>query len=115
MLTGHDGYIIYDEKGTVLKNIKSDAVIDGRNTSSPGESLDAVHVANFLESIRLSKVPNADVAVGFKSTLWVQLGNIAQRVGTTLDIDGTNGHILNNKQAMALWGRDYEPGWEPKV
>jgi len=115
MLTGHDGYIIYDEKGKVLKDIKSNAVVEGRNTSSPGESLDAVHIANFLDSIRLSKVPNADVAIGFKSTLWVQLGNIAQRAGHTLNIDQTNGHIVNDKQAMELWSRKYEPGWEPKV
>jgi hypothetical protein len=82
MLTGHDGYIIYDEKGNVVKDIKSNAVIDARNTSSPNEDLDGVHVANFLESIRLSKRPNADVETGFKSTLWVQLGNIAQRPAT---------------------------------
>jgi predicted dehydrogenase len=115
MLTGHDGYIIYDEKGTVLKDIKSNAVIDARNTSSPNEDLDGVHVANFLESIRLNKRPNADVEIGFKSTLWVQLGNIAQRVGHTLNIDGSNGHIVGDNEAMKLWTRSYEPGWEPNV
>jgi hypothetical protein len=115
MLTGHDGYTIYDEKGKVLKEIKSNAVIDGRNTSSPGESLDAVHIANFLESIRLSKMPNADVAIGFKSTLWMQLGNIAQRTGHTLNIDQSNGKIVDDNKAMELWGRTYQPGWEPKV
>jgi predicted dehydrogenase len=115
MHTGHNGYTIYDEKGTVLKDIKSNAVIDGRNTASPNEGLDAVHVANFLESIRLSKRPNCDVETGYKSTLWVQLGNIAQRMERMLHIDQSNGHILNDKQAMELWGRKYEPGWEPKV
>ncbi|MGI8636194.1 MAG: Gfo/Idh/MocA family protein [Segetibacter sp.] len=115
MLTGHDGYTIYDEKGKVLKEIKSTAVIDGRNTSSPGESLDAVHVANFLDSIRLSKVPNADVAVGFKSTLWLQLGSIAQRTGHSLSIDQSNGHVIDDKKAMDLWARTYQPGWEPRV
>ena len=115
MLTGHDGYIVYDMSGKVVKDIKSNAVVDGRNTASPNEGLDAVHIANFLDSIRLSKMPNADVAIGFKSTLWVQLGNIAQRVGHTLNIDGANGHIVGDKEAMKLWGRSYQPGWEPKV
>ena len=115
MLTGHDGYIIYDEKGTVIKDIKSNAVIDARNLSSPNEDLDGIHVANFLESIRLSKKPHADVETGFKSTLWVQLGNIAQRIGHTLEIDQTNGHILRNDAAMKLWGREYEKGWEPRI
>jgi predicted dehydrogenase len=115
LLTGHDGYIIYDEKGNVLKDVKSNAVIDGRNSSSPNEGLDGIHVANFLDSIRLSKLPNADVAIGFKSTLWVQLGNISQRVGHTLNIDQHNGHIAGNKAAEALWSRSYQPGWEPKL
>lgn len=115
LLTGHNGYTIYDEKGAVLKDIKSNAVIDGRNTASPNEGLDAVHIANFLDSIRMSKKPNADVEIGYKSTLWVQLGNIAQRVGRNLSIDQTNGHIKDDKQAMKLWSREYEHGWEPKV
>ncbi|HVZ25480.1 MAG TPA: Gfo/Idh/MocA family oxidoreductase [Sediminibacterium sp.] len=115
LLTGHNGYIVYDEKGHVIKDIKSNAVIDGRNTASPNEGLDAVHVANFLESVRLSKRPNADVETGYHSTLWVQLGNIAQRTGHVLSIDQQNGHILNDAKGMSLWGREYEKGWEPKV
>jgi predicted dehydrogenase len=115
MLTGHNGYTIYDEKGNITKDIKSNAVIDGRNTASPNEDLDAVHIVDFLNSIRLSKRPNADVEIGFKSTLWVQLGNIAQRVGHTLHIDGANGHIVGDNEAMKLWSRQYQPGWEPVV
>jgi predicted dehydrogenase len=115
LLTGHNGYTIFDESGKILKEVKSNAVIDGRNTASPNEGLDAVHIANFLDSIRFSKRPNADVEIGYKSTLWVQLGNIAQRVGRNLNIDQSNGHIKDDKAAMKLWGREYEHGWEPKV
>lgn len=115
LLTGHNGYNVYDEKGKLLKEVKSNAVIDGRNTASPNEGLDAVHIANFLSSVRLSKRPNADVETGYKSTLWVQLGNIAQRVGHTLEIDQSNGHIKNDQHAMQYWGREYEKGWEPKL
>lgn len=53
--------------------------------------------------------------IDFKSTLWVQLGNIAQRVGHTLNIDKANGHIVGDKEAMELWSRQYEAGWEPIV
>jgi hypothetical protein len=45
----------------------------------------------------------------------LQLGNIAWRAGRTLNLDTANGHIQNDAEAMKLWGRDYEPGWEPKV
>ena len=41
------------------------------------------------------------------------LGNISQRVGRSLDIDQKNGHILDDPDAMKLWGREYEAGWAP--
>jgi hypothetical protein len=96
-----------------VKEIKSNDKIDGRDLSSPGESLDSVHIDNFLKCIREGGTPTADVETGRKSTLWVQLGNISQRVGATLSIDQKTGHIQENKAAQALWGRTYEPGWAP--
>ena len=95
---------IIDDK--VVKEVKSNIEIDGRNTLSPSEGLDVVHFANFVDAIRDNKLPNADVETGYKSTLWVQLGNIAQRVGYTLNIDQHNGHILDNPKASKLWRRD---------
>jgi hypothetical protein len=43
------------------------------------------------------------------------LGNIAHRTGHTLNCDPSNGRIQDDKVAMKLWAREYEPGWEPKV
>jgi predicted dehydrogenase len=115
MTTGGNAYIIRDQKNNVVKEVKSDVKIDGRDTSSPSASLDGIHIENFLKCIREGGTPNADVETGRKSTLWVQLGNMAQRVGATLNIDQSNGHVLDNKKAQALWKRTYAPGWEPKV
>lgn len=115
MHTGGNSYSIYDNKNKLVKEVKSDTVIDGRDPSSPSASLDSVHIDNFLNCIRKGGVPNADVEVGHKSTLWVQLGNISQRVGRTLYIDQRNGHVIGDNDAMKLWGRDYEPGWEPTL
>ncbi len=115
MTTGGNSYIIRDLKNKVVKEVKSDVQIDGRDLSSPSASLDGVHIDNFLKCIREGGTPTADVEIGRKSTLWVQLGNIAQRVGATLNIDPKTGHIVDNKAAQALWGRTYEKGWQPKV
>lgn len=115
MLTGHDGYTIYDMDENIIKEVKSDIVIDGRNTSSPAADLDNVHIHNFLQSVRGIEKPNADVEVGHKSTTWVQLGNIAQRVGRGLSTNPETGHIIGDEAANKLWGREYEPGWEPTV
>ena len=58
---------------------------------------------------------NSDILSGHQSTLLVQLGNISQRTGRALKVDPSNGRILNDKEAMKLWSREYEKGWEPKV
>ncbi|MDR0794202.1 MAG: Gfo/Idh/MocA family oxidoreductase [Chitinophagaceae bacterium] len=112
--TGGNSYVIRDNKNKIVKEVKSDVVMDGRDPSSPSADLDNLHIANFLKCVREGGIPNADVEVGRKSTLWVQLGNIAQRVGSSIDID-TNGHIKNNNAAQKLWSRTYEPGWEPVI
>jgi predicted dehydrogenase len=111
-----DGYTILDQEGKIVKQVKKEELataVPTTVTSSP--ALDELHVANFLESIRANKLPNADVEIGFKSTLLVQLGNISYRIGRTLNIDPKNGHILGDPDAQRLWSRDYEKGWEPVV
>lgn len=114
--TGDNSYTIYDNQNKLVKDVKSDIVItEGLNTTSPGEELDALHVHNFLENIRNNRKPFADALNGHKSTLWMQLGNISQRVGHTLNIDPLNGHIIGDSEAMKLWSREYEKGWEPTV
>jgi predicted dehydrogenase len=116
MHTGDNSYTIYDNKNKIVKDVKSDIVItQGLNTTSPGEELDAIHVVNFLDNIRFNRKPLADALNGHKSTLWMQLGNISQRVGHTLNIDPSNGHIIGDEEAMKYWGREYEKGWEPSV
>jgi hypothetical protein len=50
-----------------------------------------------------------------KSVLLCHLANIAQRTGVALHCDPKNGKILNSPEAMKLWSRTYEAGWEPKL
>lgn len=114
MATGGNSYVIRDKKDVIVKEIKSGVKMDGRNLSSPSDSLDGVHIDNFLKCVREGGSPNADVEIGRKSTLWVQLGNISQRTGHLLNID-QKGHIVNDSEATKLWSRDYEKGWEPKI
>lgn len=111
-----DGYTIFDLEGKIVKDVKREDLISGTPTTVTTSPVkDELHVANFLESIRNNKLPNADVETGYKSTLLVQLGNISYRVGRTLNIDPKNGHILGDPEASKLWSREYEKGWEPVV
>jgi len=90
-------------------------IVQGRNIASPSLGMDSMHVADFLDAIRNHRLPNCDVELGHKSIVAMQLGNISWRVGRDLTIDPTNGHIIGDKEAQKLWGREYEKGWEPKI
>lgn len=116
--TGGDNYKIYDLKGKLVREVSSKSQsepIDGRNTASPSLGMDSLHAADFLDAMRNNRRPNCDVELGHKSTMAMQLGNISWRVGRDLQIDSQNGHILGDKEAQSLWGREYEKGWEPEI
>lgn len=115
METGGNSYKVFDLKNKLVKEVTSNDVIDGRDPSSPNMNLDGVHIADFLDAVRNNRRPHADVEELYKSTLLVQLGNIAWRTGHRLTIDPSTGHIKDDPEAQKLWSRDYEPGWEPKI
>jgi predicted dehydrogenase len=110
-----NSYKIYDLKNNLVKEVKNNFTVDARNLSDPSQNLDALHILNFFDGIRLGTKLNSDIVSGHQSTLLVQLGNISQQVGRSLAINPTNGHILNDKAAMKFWSREYEKGWEPKI
>ncbi|WP_029902566.1 Gfo/Idh/MocA family protein [Prevotella sp. 10(H)] len=115
LITGSDGYRIFDMDNKVVKQQYSKIEIDPRNLMNPAESLDALHINNFFDGIRKSSKLNSDIVSGHKSTLVMQLGNISQRLGRSLDIDSANGRIMKDAEAMKYWTRDYQPGWEMKL
>ena len=80
-----------------------------------GRGNGAAHFANFLDAIREGNQLNSDIEEGQKSTLLCHLGNIAFRTGRTLNLDPKTRHIIGDKEAAALWSREYRKGWELKV
>ncbi|TCD28361.1 Gfo/Idh/MocA family oxidoreductase [Pedobacter psychrodurus] len=112
---GANSYQMFDLANKLIADVKDNTKFDPTNKVSPTENLDALHLLNFVEAIRGKEKINAPILDGHKSTLLPQLGNIAYRVGRVLNCDPTNGHILKDKEAMKLWSRAYEKGWEVKV
>jgi predicted dehydrogenase len=96
------GYTISDQKGAEIKKVT-------------GKSGDNTHFANFLDVVRNGGKLNSEIEEGHKSTLLCHLGNISHRTGRALRCDAKNGHIQGDAEAMKLWKREYEKGWEPKV
>ncbi|MBL7815561.1 MAG: Gfo/Idh/MocA family oxidoreductase [Saprospiraceae bacterium] len=112
-IPGGDAYKVFDLSNKLVKDVKTELQEATRtNTMGMGERLDSIVLSNFVESIRGKEKQTAPISEGHKSTLLPQLGNIAQRTGRILNCDPTNGHILKDKEAMKLWKRDYEKGWE---
>ncbi len=114
-IDGGNSYKVFDLKNKVTKSVENNITVDPRNAVNPSQQLDAFHIQNFLDGIRKGTAQAADILGGHKSTLLVQLGNIAQRSGRALNTDPSNGHIINDKGALEFWSREYAPGWEPEV
>ena len=112
VIEGGNSYKVYDLKNKVIKEVSGNRKIGTGNLSNPSQDLDVLHIQNLFDAIRKGTPLNSDIIGGHQSTLLVQLGNIALRSGSTLNIDPKNGHILSNNEAMKYWRRDYEPGWE---
>jgi len=114
VLVDDNAYTVFDQKHKVVKKVEDVAEQSTVDITGPGDRLDSYHLANFLDSVRSRKTPNADIEQGHRSVLLCHLANVAYRVGHTIRCDPKNGHILDDKAAQALWGRTYEPGWEPE-
>ena len=68
-----------------------------------GKGSDAIHLANFLDAVRNGTKLNSEIEEAHKSTLMCHLGNIAQRVGHSLECHAKDGHIQGDRAAMLLW------------
>ena len=116
MNSGSDNFKIFDAENKLVWEAKDGETADTINPLGPGENLDGHHFRNFINAIRKDEPLNSPITEGHKSVLLCQLGNIAQRVGRTLHCNPANGgKISNDADAMKLWAREYQPGWEPKI
>ena len=115
LIPSGNAYTIFDLQSKIVKEVKDEQKIDPRDLANPAEQLDALHIKNMFDGIFNGAKLHSDVDSGHKSTLLVQLGNISQRVGHSLNIDPKSGHIVGDKEANKLWSRSYEQGWEMKL
>ncbi|KAA5823732.1 Gfo/Idh/MocA family oxidoreductase [Algibacter amylolyticus] len=109
-----NNYKLFGLDGELIKTVDEKVKSETTNTVGGG-GLDVTHIANFFNAIRLGEKLNAPIEDASISTMMCHLGNIAQDVGETINIDPKTGKIEGNKRAMKNWKRDYEKGWEPKL
>ncbi|MBM4075753.1 MAG: Gfo/Idh/MocA family oxidoreductase, partial [Planctomycetes bacterium] len=72
---------------------------------------DAAHVQNFCDAIRGEAKLNADALTGHLSTSLCHLGNIATRLGRSLNFDPVKEQIVGDEEANRLVRREYRDHW----
>ena len=116
-LLDREGSELYDLGGKLLERKNEQVVGTSASTSDTSgfDYLTVLHFQNFINAIVNGETLRAPIADGAISTHLCHLGNMAQDLKVSLEIDPQSGKVLNNPKAMARWGRVYEKGWEPKV
>jgi predicted dehydrogenase len=114
VLIDRGGYEIYDLRGNKTSEFKT-----GKETSSSDltgrDTMTDAHFANLIAAIRKGEKLNSPIATGNVAVTMLQLTNIAWEVNRELALDTNDGKILNDPEAMTMWGRDYENGWAPHL
>ncbi len=108
-----DGYTLFSRDGKTIKASKAKGTESGTALGGGGD-MTTLHMMNFFEAIRGKAKQNSTIDDGAKSTLLCHLANISYRTNKSFAVDPKNGHI-KDAEAMKLWSRQYEKGWEPSV
>lgn len=108
-----DKYILTDRHGKIIRTTESGST-EGGTALGGGGDMSTTHVLNFFNAIRGKSKLNAPIDDANISMAMVHYANIASRIGKGFDIDETTGRMFD-RDAMKLWGRNYAPGWEPKL
>ena len=114
VLVDRDGYEIYDLKGKKTSEFKTGGETSSSDTLGRDSMTDA-HFANFIAAIQKGEKMNAPIDVGNISVTTLQLSNIAWEVNRELHLDPKDGRIQNDAEAMKMWSREYQRGWEPRL
>ncbi|TVR17753.1 MAG: gfo/Idh/MocA family oxidoreductase [Balneolaceae bacterium] len=114
MFIDRNGYIAYNLDNEEIKRRVRGSESDGLDTVGGGDLTDN-HVINFAAAIRQGEALTSPIDQGQKSVIALHIGNIAQYVGRSLNINPQTGRIIGDSEAMSMWRRDYEPGWEPRI
>lgn len=114
VFVNRDGYQLFDRGGKKIKEAKSSGSEAGTALGGGGDMTDT-HISNFFNVIRGKESQlNSPIEQGAISQMLTHYANIAYRTDKSFRVDTKNGHILD-RDAMRLWNREYQKGWEPKL
>jgi predicted dehydrogenase len=111
------GAEFYGEKGQMFLSRRGKIeVLGDRNAPmavdvKPEGQNDTAHVRNFCDAIRGSARLTADALTGHLSTSLCHLGNIATRLGRSLEFNPETEQVVGDAEANALMRRTYRDHW----
>ncbi len=121
-ILGTDGSVLVDRGGYQVFSLNdkliSEVKAGERATSADLLSIDSMttkHFENLINAIRVGEKLRAPISEAHISVTMLLLSNVAWKVNRTLHLNTPDGHILNDPEAMKMWSREYEKGWEPHV
>lgn len=106
-------YEMTDLSGKVIKERKSGSNEAGTALGGGGDSSTA-HVINFFNAVRGTEKLQAPIDDAAVSMAMVHYANMAYLKDKDFAIDEKTGRIFD-RDAMTLWSREYEKGWEPRL
>lgn len=106
---GDAGYIVIGNNGWRAYG-RNNKLLEERS----GDSHEGPHVENFLECIKTRQRPYCDLeTVGHRASVLCHAGNIAARVGRTLELDPDTEMFIGDKEANSLRTRaEYRKPWQ---
>lgn len=113
VFVNRSGYKLYNRGGRLIRERKSGGQEAGTALGGGGD-MSTLHVVNFFDAIRGKAELRSPIREGSISQMLTHYPNIASRIGKGFEVDSATGRIYD-RDAMRLWSRDYEPGWEPDL
>jgi predicted dehydrogenase len=114
VIVDRDGYEVYGLKGNKTSEFKLPQTTSSADITG-ADSMTDLHFGNFIAAIRTGETLRQPVAQGNVAVTLLQLSNIAWEVNRELRIDPADGKVLGDPEAMKSWGRQYQPGWAPRL
>jgi predicted dehydrogenase len=104
---GTKGQMFFSKRGKIrVLGEKNEVIHEGKKPDNEKFH----HFDDFVDAIRNSRRPSADILEGHRSVAIVHLSNIALRAGRSLDFDPRTETILGDPEASALLSRTYRQG-----
>jgi predicted dehydrogenase len=114
VVVDRDGYEVFDLKGNKTAEFKT-GVATSTTDLRGSDNMTDLHFGNLIAGIQHGERLHQPIVSGNVAVTMLQLSNIAWETGRELHLDIADGRIQNDADAMKLWSREYEKGWEPRI